>query len=921
MHALRAWLEAVVLLSACALPALGGVPAAASLAARMPAAGPACTQWRIVPGDARGLVAASAASSVDVWAVGTVQIAGHDAGSVQRWDGSRWKIVPGASPAGSDARLLGVTAVSPSDVWVDGVAYATGSTTAMPLLEHWNGARWSRATGLGSGFTLNAVAAVSGSDVWAAGGYTGGRGGTVALHWDGRSWRSTASPASQNGTLNGLVAVATGDVWAVGETVGSTVKPLVEHWDGRQWLAIPLPPISGQIARLTAVAGVSSGDLWAVGYTGSAMATSGKPLVLHRAGTAWHVVAGTGGPQTGFSSVAAVSTRDVWAAGGTAIAHWDGTRWVEATVPEGGATAMAALGPLDVWSIGARFAHESGSLCAAGAMTVHTVSLPAVGTRDGGMAPLPDGPGALVLDPARGRAFVRDGDGQIDVVDTKNERAIAGVKLSASGAMALDEKSGRLYVPAGAAGLALLDATTGARLGAPLTLPAPSQVAVDAMAGRLLVLEPGAVAILDMSGALESTVPISNPSNLVVDARANRAFVSGDVSSPYPGMNVAGPNTSLLVLDATTGTVVHRVAGIGGPTDVDEKRGQVFVGYVDASATEKIAVLDAASGLVRHEFGLGSDGDAFLSSLAEDPASGTVYAATYFGLQALDPATGRVSMLDPSTPTAIAVDPSRGLLYASFAVNRNHYGIPIDPGELAAFDVTTGARRVTIRVGIGPDTVGVDLGSGDVFVLDTSGIEMVHPSGDRPIAVPATRPSDAAPPSPGARYFASAHHNMSGQFLQYWTAYGGLAALGSPVSEPFVQDAHLSQYLERALLQRVNGRLVSAPVGRLLTSGRAFSPVPAVPSTAARRYFPQTHHTLSGRFLGYWNAHHGDILLGAPISEVAPEANGDGTGREYPTQWFENGRLEYHAEHAGTAYAVEAGLVGMQDMREQSWFK
>jgi hypothetical protein len=32
-----------------------------------------------------------------------------------------------------------------------------------------------------------------------------------------------------------------------------------------------------------------------------------------------------------------------------------------------------------------------------------------------------------------------------------------------------------------------------------------------------------------------------------------------------------------------------------------------------------------------------------------------------------------------------------------------------------------------------------------------------------------------------------------------------------------------------------------------------------------RRYFPRTEHSLSGRFLAYWQSHHGATLRGAPF--------------------------------------------------------
>jgi hypothetical protein len=60
-------------------------------------------------------------------------------------------------------------------------------------------------------------------------------------------------------------------------------------------------------------------------------------------------------------------------------------------------------------------------------------------------------------------------------------------------------------------------------------------------------------------------------------------------------------------------------------------------------------------------------------------------------------------------------------------------------------------------------------------------------------------------------------------------------------------------------------------------------------------------------------------LLGAPISGQFMEGNGDGSGRRYLLQWFQNGRLEYHPELKGTRYEMELGLVGLQGLKERGW--
>ncbi len=168
-------------------------------------------------------------------------------------------------------------------------------------------------------------------------------------------------------------------------------------------------------------------------------------------------------------------------------------------------------------------------------------------------------------------------------------------------------------------------------------------------------------------------------------------------------------------------------------------------------------------------------------------------------------------------------------------------------------------------------------------------------------------------------YFSRTGHNVDGPFLTYWRRYGGLDTFGYPRTEPFEENGRLVQYTERFLLVMSGGRVTTAPLGRLLTAGRSFAPLEPLPSTSTRLFVASTEHSLAGPFLTYWRDHHGMTLLGAPISEAVREANGDGTGRAYQMQWFERGRLEYHAELAGTRYVIEMGLEGKQALQRRGW--
>lgn len=182
----------------------------------------------------------------------------------------------------------------------------------------------------------------------------------------------------------------------------------------------------------------------------------------------------------------------------------------------------------------------------------------------------------------------------------------------------------------------------------------------------------------------------------------------------------------------------------------------------------------------------------------------------------------------------------------------------------------------------------------------------------------AKTPADSTGPACcGARYFAHTGHNMSGAFLAFYQHYGGLGIFGYPRTEAFTEGGIRVQYTDRFLLQLVNGQVQTARLGRLFTSGRtgaAFKPQTVCTATGAVLV---AGHCLAGRFLRFWRDHR--AVLGAPISEVLVEGNGDGTGRHYRLQWFEKGRLEYHPELAGTRYAMEGGVLGVQLLQQRGW--
>jgi hypothetical protein len=97
-----------------------------------------------VPGRTTAVVGLSALSTTDVWAVGSSRddLAQNSTGLTEHWDGAQWSIVPSSGTGGYD-QLNDVAAIASDDVWA--VGQTTGTTPAPSFLEHWDGTAWTLA--------------------------------------------------------------------------------------------------------------------------------------------------------------------------------------------------------------------------------------------------------------------------------------------------------------------------------------------------------------------------------------------------------------------------------------------------------------------------------------------------------------------------------------------------------------------------------------------------------------------------------------------------------------------------------------------------------------------------------------------------------------------------------------------------------
>ena len=275
------------------------------------------TGWSLVAtptlGVASALLAVSASSPTDAWAVGFSVLGRHDDGTVmEHWNGSAWSVNTSAVVTGYVAELTGVLDLSPTNAWA--VGQGGGGTIA----EHWNGATWSAVTLPDPDFTPGAdesLSASSATDIWVVGTTVNPATDVTsaeALHYNGSTW--TVVPMQQPGTntptIGAVTAVSSTNAWAVGEDIGATSAPggstLIEHWNGTSWSIVP-SPTPGADPGLTAVAARGSSDVYAVGDNlPSINGGTVQGLILRWNGSTWS--ADTNPAQGSYSPLYAAAT-------------------------------------------------------------------------------------------------------------------------------------------------------------------------------------------------------------------------------------------------------------------------------------------------------------------------------------------------------------------------------------------------------------------------------------------------------------------------------------------------------------------------------------------------------------------------------------------------------------------------------------
>lgn len=165
------------------------------------------TEWSAIPNPGEStLRGVTAISTNDVWAV-------SESSEFLHWDGSSWRVFYG--PQRFNGYLEAVTAISSNDVWAVGYKQVVYNQNTITL--HWNGRRWNTVSAVNpqdeAGFY--GLAALSSDSVWAVG-FQSGK--PLVEKWDGNRWSVSATPSVGTfPTFQGATFIPrTRDFWAVG---------------------------------------------------------------------------------------------------------------------------------------------------------------------------------------------------------------------------------------------------------------------------------------------------------------------------------------------------------------------------------------------------------------------------------------------------------------------------------------------------------------------------------------------------------------------------------------------------------------------------------------------------------------------------------------------------------------------------------
>lgn len=265
------------------------------------------TTWRgsVLPaGLTDEILAASADSASDVWAIT------HLSGDILHWNGTRWSVSMHLNPHG--AQFTGVTAVSPTNVWVFGGGGFTGGLGTW----HFNGSTWKQVT---SAAGLENASALSARSIWAIGSASAPQ--DSIWHYNGKAWRQVTATALKGLSFKDILAKSATSIWVAATLATNGRKGYLVHFNGTQWTKLLLP----WAVTASRIASDGHGGIWV-----STFGSTDTSWIAHRSATGrWsRTVIGTSTTASLFDPVLIPGTTSTWGFGmvdgttGSSAAIW-----------------------------------------------------------------------------------------------------------------------------------------------------------------------------------------------------------------------------------------------------------------------------------------------------------------------------------------------------------------------------------------------------------------------------------------------------------------------------------------------------------------------------------------------------------------------------------------------------------------------
>lgn len=150
--------------------------------------------------------------------------------------------------------------------------------------------------------------------------YAGGHGGVI-MYWDGSKWTVQTTPTQK--TIFAIHGLSQNAIWAVGGdpyTDNITNRCLILRYDGTSWKEMPAPQFSGYTYPFNAVHAVATNDVWASHDYGTALA--------HYDGTKWDWVYPPLAVEGSFKAITSAGANHLFVAGTHGqILHRDNGTW------------------------------------------------------------------------------------------------------------------------------------------------------------------------------------------------------------------------------------------------------------------------------------------------------------------------------------------------------------------------------------------------------------------------------------------------------------------------------------------------------------------------------------------------------------------------------------------------------------------